>query len=94
MSQNTLYLLQSGFHTTPVMLDKVSRLYSEGDAVVLMGDAVLAIDHPFCQQYGTLFALEHDLELLVQPLPAHLHSLNYATFAELCLAYSRCISLK
>ena len=90
----TLYLVQSPFAATELALSKLQNLYQSGDDVVLMGDAVLYIQHPFIQQLACIFVLEQDAENIAAAYPSNLETISYARFAELCLNHSRCISLK
>lgn len=90
----TLYLVQSPFAATELALSKLQNLYQSGDDVVLMGDAVLYIEHPFIQQLAYVFVLEQDAENIAAAYPNNLETISYARFAELCLNHSRCISLK
>lgn len=90
----TLYLVQSPFAATELALSKLQNLYQSGDDVVLMGDAVLYIEHPFIQQLACIFVLEQDAENIAAAYPSNLETISYARFAELCLNHSRCISLK
>ncbi|WP_110974917.1 MULTISPECIES: DsrH/TusB family sulfur metabolism protein [unclassified Acinetobacter] len=90
----TLYLVQSPFAATELALSKLQNLYQSGDDVVLMGDAVLYIQHPFIQQLACVFVLEQDAENIAAAYPSNLETISYARFAELCLNHSRCISLK
>ena len=90
----TLYLVQSPFAATELALSKLQSLYQSGDDVVLMGDAVLYIEHPFIQQLPCIFVLEQDAENIAAAYPSNLETISYARFAELCLNHSRCISLK
>ena len=90
----TLYLVQSPFSATEQALSKLQNLYQSGDDVVLMGDAVLYIEHPFIQQLAYVFVLEQDAENIAAAYPSNLETISYARFAELCLSHSRCISLK
>ena len=90
----TIYLVQSPFAATELALSKLQNLYQSGDDVVLMGDAVLYIEHPFIQQLACVFVLEQDAENIAAAYPSNLETISYARFAELCLNHSRCISLK
>jgi len=90
----TLYLVQSPFAATELALSTLQNLYQSGDDVVLMGDAVLYIEHPFIQQLACVFVLEQDAENIAAAYPSNLETISYARFAELCLNHSRCISLK
>ncbi|OTG58555.1 hypothetical protein B9T36_09360 [Acinetobacter sp. ANC 4204] len=90
----TIYLVQSPFAATELALSKLQSLYQSGDDVVLMGDAVLYIEHPFIQQLPCIFVLEQDAENIAAAYPSNLETISYARFAELCLNHSRCISLK
>ena len=90
----TIYLVQSPFAATELALSKLQSLYQSGDDVVLMGDAVLYIEHPFIQQLPCIFVLEQDAENIAAIHSSNLETISYARFAELCLSHSRCITLK
>ncbi|KGT47217.1 MULTISPECIES: DsrH/TusB family sulfur metabolism protein [Acinetobacter] len=94
MSNSTLYMIQASYAATAQVLEQLSQLYSENDQVILMGDAILAIEHPFLKQLKEIYILENEAQLLPQPDIANLKIINYAEFAELCLGFNRCISLK
>lgn len=94
MSDKTLYMIQASHAATTQIIEQLSQLYSENDQVILMGDAVLSVEHPFIQQLKQIYILENEAELLPQPEVKNLKIINYAEFAELCLGFSRCISMK
>ena len=94
MSNHTLYLIQSSYAAATQILDQLAPIYATGDQVVLMGEAVLLLEHSFLQSLQKFHMLENDAELLVQPLPDQIKLLNYADFADLCLEFNRCISMK
>ncbi len=94
MSNNTLYLIQADYAATAQVLEQLAKIYSENDQVVLMGDAVLAIEHPFLRKLKEIYILENEAELLPQTEISNLKIIHYLEFAELCLGFSRCISMK
>lgn len=94
MSNHTLYLIQSSYSATAQILDQLAQIYTMSDQVVLMGEAVLQLEHPFLQSLQQVHILKNDAELLIQPLPDQVKLLNYADFAALCLQFNRCISMK
>ena len=94
MSENTLYLLQSDYAATASILDQLAQIHTPDDSVVLMGESLLYVEHDFLQQLPRVYLLENDAQILVSPLPEHATLLNYAQFADLCLAFKRCISMK
>lgn len=94
MSDKTLYLIQSEYHHTDQILNQLLQLYTDQDHVVLTGDSVLFVDDLRLQDKQNLYVLENDAEILVQALPAHIQSISYAQFADLVLAFRRCVSLK
>ena len=94
MSNHTLYLIQSSYSTTAQILEQLAQTYTMGDQVVLMGEAVLLLEHSFLQNLPQIYMLENDAVLLIQPLPDQINLLNYADFADLCLEFNRCISMK
>ncbi|PJI30412.1 hypothetical protein [Acinetobacter pseudolwoffii] len=94
MSNHTLYLIQSNYAATAQTLEQLAQTYTMGDQVVLMGEAVLQLEHSFLQSLSKIHMLENDAVLLIQPLPDQVKILNYADFADLCLEFNRCISMK
>ena len=94
MSNHTLYLIQSSYSSTGQILDQLAQIYTMSDQVVLMGEAVLLLEHSFLQSLPQIYMLKNDAELLIQPLPDQVKLLNYADFAALCLQFNRCISMK
>ena len=86
-----LYLIQSDYGQTPHVLTKLRQTYQTGDAVVLMGESVLCIDQTLPD--FSVYVLAHDAQALIS-LPAQVQVLSYSQFADLCLAYTRCIRLK
>ena len=94
MSDSTLYLVQSTFAHTDASINTLLQLYANGDAVVLMGDAVLFIEDARLKNLTNIYVLENDVEILVDTLPSSIQLMNYAEFADLVLNFTRSISLK
>ncbi|WP_180096599.1 MULTISPECIES: DsrH/TusB family sulfur metabolism protein [unclassified Acinetobacter] len=94
MSNHTLYLIQSNYAVTAKILEQLAQIYTPGDQIVLMGEAVLQLEHSFLQNLPQIYMLENDAELLTQPLPDQVKLLDFADFADLCLGFNRCISMK
>lgn len=94
MSNHTLYLIQSSYAATVHILDQLAQIYAADDQVILMGEAVLLLEHSFLQSLPQIYMLKNDAQLLIQPLPDQVKLLNYADFAALCLQFNRCISMK
>lgn len=94
MSDKTLYLIQSTYAATAQILDQLAQIHTTHDQVVLMGEAVLGLEHSFLQNLPQLYVLENDAQLLAGTLPEQIKLLDYAAFADLCLEFSRCISMK
>ena len=94
MTDANLYLIQASFDSTATILAELNALYAPQDSVVLMGDAVLHQHHPLCAQLDKIYVLDNDAEILNEKIKKNVHPINYATFATLCLAHQRCISLK
>lgn len=92
MSQ-CLYLIQSDYCTTQAALDKLRKIYQQGDAVMLMGEAALLAETADLSDLEMLYLLDHDAQAL-SVLPSNIQCLSYAQFAEVCLTYTRCIRLK
>ena len=88
---NCLYLIQTDYAATPRALAQLAQLYQQGDCVVVMGDAVL---HPeafqACYDYAIL---AHDAPML-NCTSTTIKIMSYADFADLILAYQRCMRLK
>jgi sulfur relay protein TusB/DsrH len=93
MSDKTLYLIQSVFHTADQQLSALTHILIENDSVVLMGDAVLHHQHSTLQNFMNVYALTSDLEILGK-ISHDLIAIDYAQFADLCLKFTRCVSLK
>lgn len=91
---NTLYLIQSEYSRTPAMLDQLDQIYATDDAVVLIGDAVLAFDSAQLKDKASVYALENDAEILPNQDLSALKIISYAEFSDLVLSFKRCISLK
>ena len=94
MSDSTLYLVQSTFAHTDASINTLLQLYANGDAVVLMGDAVLFIEDVRLKNLTNIYVLENDAEILADTLPSSIQLMNYAEFADLVLNFTRSISLK
>lgn len=93
MSNKSLYLVQSTFSATPNVLSKLQQLYSPEDTVVMMGESVLQLQHPFLQALNKVYVLDTDAEILAGQITENLQLISYAEFADLCLDHSRCIRL-
>jgi len=93
MSNKSLYLVQSTFSATPNVLSKLQQLYSPEDTVVMMGESVLQLQHPFLQALNKVYVLDTDAEILAGQTTKNLKLISYAKFADLCLDHSRCIRL-
>ncbi|WP_180085424.1 hypothetical protein [Acinetobacter sp. YH12103] len=94
MSNHTLYLIQSNYAATAQILEQLAQIYTPVDQIILMGEAVLQLEHSFLQNLPQIYMLENDAELLTQPLPDQVKLLDFADFADLCLGFNRCISMK
>lgn len=93
MSNKSLYLVQSTFSATPNVLSKLQQIYSPEDTVVMMGESVLQLQHPFLQALNKVYVLDTDAEILAGQTTENLKLISYAEFADLCLDHSRCIRL-
>ncbi|MGE4315228.1 DsrH/TusB family sulfur metabolism protein [Acinetobacter sp.] len=93
MSNKSLYLVQSTFSVTLYVLSKLQQLYSPEDTVVMMGESVLQLQHPFLQALNKVYVLDTDAEILAGQITENLQLISYAEFADLCLDHSRCIRL-
>jgi len=93
MSNKSLYLVQSTFSVTLYVLSKLQQLYSPEDTVVMMGESVLQLQHPFLQALNKVYVLDTDAEILAGQTTENLKLISYAEFADLCLDHSRCIRL-
>lgn len=97
MSEKTLYLVQSHFANTDAMLSKLNQIWSQQDSIVLMGDAVLAVDFEQLLGKSNLYILKNDAELLASNPKTDISGIkiiNYTEFSDLVLSFQRCISLK
>ena len=93
MSNASLYLVQSSFAATHAALAKLQQLYQANDCVILMGEALLHVQHIALQQINCVYVLETDVEILAGQQTQNMQLISYAQFAELCLNYTRCIRL-
>lgn len=94
-STSTLYLVQSSFAHTDASINTLLQLYTNGDAVVLMGEAVLFIEDARLKNLTNIYVLEHDAQILADALlPSSIQFINYAEFADLVLNFNRSVSLK
>jgi sulfur relay protein TusB/DsrH len=93
MSNKSLYLVQSTFSVTPSVLAKLQQVYSPEDTIVLMGEAVLQLSHPFLHQLNNVYVLDTDAEVLAGQKTENLQVISYAEFADICLNHTRCIRL-
>lgn len=99
MSTATLFLVQASFSALNTTLEQLKTLLQPEDAVVLMGDAVLAFvqtEHATLLSNMTkLYVLEADHKQIAQVTTAYpVHLLSYADWATLCLAHQRIVTLK
>ena len=94
MNNQILYLIQSDFNQTEQVLCKLKQMSCADDAVVLMGDAVLYIEHPELKDIKHIYILENDAEILVNPLAQNVVKMDYSAFASLILQFEHCIRLK
>jgi sulfur transfer complex TusBCD TusB component (DsrH family) len=94
MISPVLYLIQSDYSNTANMLNKVLQLYTSDDSVVLMGEAILFSDQAVLKQLKKIYILENDAEIFCDRQTTDLNILNYSEFADLCLQYKQCITLK
>lgn len=90
----SLYLVQSDYDRTPMILDRIEDFYGDSDAIILMGDAVLHYMDMRLHTKSHVYILERELDLLPDLPPSHIQVLNPAAFADLVLCYQRCISFK
>lgn len=91
---NTLYLIQSEYANTQATLIKLDQFHAINDAIILMGDAVLAFDSVEVKNKKDVYLLENDAEILHNQDLTGMKVINYAEFSDLVLSFKRCISLK
>lgn len=95
MRNKSLFLIQSNDAATSQCLDKVLRVHTMADSIILMGDAVLWVEDPRLKYKQNIFILTVDAELLIRDaIPENIQIIDYAAFADLILRYTRCISLQ
>jgi len=94
MNPSTLYLVQSSYHSTPKIIDELRDLFQAGDQIVFMGDSVAQISSAILEEFNTISCLALEKDLLDANLLEQMNILNYEQFADLVLAFNRCISLK
>ena len=91
---STLFLIQSDYSSASTKLVQLQPLLQCSDSVVLMGDAVLHAQHDALQHVERLYVLDTDAALLTPQLPTHIQVISYTQFADICLAHTRCMSIK
>lgn len=94
MTTATLFLIQSPFSNTEHALGKLNELYCAKDAVVLMGDAVLALASQHLSAISQIYVLENEAELISNTELNHYNLISYDEFSDIVLSFKRCISLK
>ncbi|AOA58674.1 hypothetical protein [Acinetobacter larvae] len=85
----TLHLLQCKYTEVDAMLLKIDQIYHNGDAIVVMGDALLCLDHTGFNNKQPIYSLNVENELCSKHNSL---SLSYAEFAQLVVHFKRCIS--
>lgn len=93
MSNNTLYLIQASYAAAPLALAKLQQLYAPGDQAVLMGESVLHAEHEAIAQLPNCHVLDTEQQLLTLA-QSTVQVISYSAFADLCLQFSRCVTLK
>lgn len=93
MSNHTLYLIQASYAAAPLALAKLQQLYAPGDQAVLMGESVLHAEHEAIAQLPNCHVLDTEKQLL-NPVQSAVQIISYSAFADLCLQFSRCVTLK
>ena len=92
MPDKSLYLFQSDYIQTQHHLNQIPLIYTQADALVLLGEAVLFVEDLRLVDLHNVYILANDAEMLINEIPSHISVLNYAEFADLVLMYKRCIS--
>lgn len=94
-SDKSLYLIQSDYGKTEVILQRIETFYSEYDSIILMGDAVLHYMNELLINKSRVYILEVERSLMsIDSLPSHIKVLSSSLFADLVLDYQRCITFK
>ena len=76
-SDKSLYLVQSDYDKTILILERIENFYSEYDSIILMGDAVLHYMNNLLINKSRVYILETELDLLnIDTLPSHINLLN------------------
>jgi sulfur transfer complex TusBCD TusB component (DsrH family) len=94
MSTSNLFLIQSAYHATTAVIEKLRQLYSANDAIVLMGDAVLLANDDFFKSLAVIYVLDNESANLPDAQQTNIKVISYAEFADLTLSFARSISLK
>lgn len=94
MNNATLYLIQANFAQTEQVFVKLAQMIAPQDEVVLLGESVMHAHHTLFTE-RTFHIINTDLALVPQPEHlAQMHVLDYADFANLCLRFTRTVTLK
>lgn len=94
MTNQTLYLIQSYYANTEMILTKLNTMIDSNDSVVLMGDAVFFNQSLNTQICSNLYVLENDAENIPNVASVDFKIIGYDQFSNLILAYTRCVTLK
>lgn len=99
MSDKTLYLVQATASNITQCTQQLHSLLDSEDAIVLMGDSVLAlISTDILSLPQPIYVIDLDLQLLPQvmidELSPKFSEIDYSGFSDLVLNFKRCISLK
>lgn len=94
MSNHTLYLIQSNYANTELILTKLNSMITSDDSVILMGDALFFIESEAIKSCSNLYILENDAENLPPIESSATQIIGYDEFSDLVLNFKRCVTLK
>ena len=78
-----IFLLQCDYARIELALRELTQLCGDRDAVVLIEDAVFALDHPQINALASLYVLHSDAHLIPKNLSDSVQSIDYDELAEM-----------
>lgn len=94
MTNQTLYLIQSNYANTEMILTELNTMIDSNDSIVLMGDAVFFNQSLNTQICSNLYVLENDAENVPNIESVDFKIIGYDQFSDLILDYTRFVTLK
>ena len=93
MTSATLYIFQTQYRDTLPQLEKFQSLLTQSDRCIFLGESLQALlDSEVDPSH--FYALDSEFNASLHGENISMQMIDYAAFADLCLQFTRCISLK